>query len=108
MYSGAGKLNILTEVKRVQQVNDKAACEKAGGKWQVKGDTPIVKYGCNMPTSDAGKVCSDRSDCQTICLAPTGTRMGSKATGKCWGWTFFMQNCNPQVGKGIVLPGSCE
>ena len=42
-------------------------CEKLGGKWDYIGlDT---EKECNLPTSDIGNVCYDRSDCEGECIA---------------------------------------
>ena len=46
---------------------DPAACEAQGGKWSRIGLAP--RESCNLPTSDAGQVCSDSSQCESTCLA---------------------------------------
>jgi hypothetical protein len=54
---------------------------------QVKGGRPkMVLYyveSCVWPTSDAGKTCRDRSDCQGFCEAPFGTEVNARAVGQC-------------------------
>ncbi len=47
---------------------NKAKCEAKGGLWggtvSGRGRTP----GCNLPTSDAGKPCTNDSQCQGSCV----------------------------------------
>jgi hypothetical protein len=41
------------------------ACLAKGGRWDVLG---INGPGCNLPTTDGGKICQEREDCQSACL----------------------------------------
>jgi len=61
---------------------DKDSCEALGGKWGAIGLFP--EEVCNLPTSDAGKVCSDAVECEGSCLAETATAV----EGKCTPWTI--------------------
>lgn len=45
----------------------KQECEAAGGNWGRWG--LLVEERCNLPTRDAGKSCSDSSQCQSACVA---------------------------------------
>jgi hypothetical protein len=75
---------------------DRAACHARGGS--------IRKVGINMDPAcvvrfrDAGKACSDSSDCEGMCIAPYRNDLdeGSPSTGRCqaddymdgsWCWT---------------------
>jgi hypothetical protein len=53
----------------------------------AKGGHPeMVLYyveSCVWPTSDAGRVCRDRSDSQGFCEAPFGTEVNARAVGQC-------------------------
>ena len=99
---GRVNLNILTEVKKVQQVSDKTACEKTGGKWQKRGSEPASVYSCIMPAKDAGKACTDSSQCQSLkCIPPNTAVSGSRTTGKCYGWEYYV-GCTPVVEKGVA------
>ena len=51
------------------QNTTKAACEAAGGQIVVGLAGPT----CAKPTKDAGKACSDSSQCEGFCLAQTKT-----------------------------------
>lgn len=46
---------------------DKVNCEKIGGVWKKMGPRPVEE--CNIPTKDAGKVCSGSKQCEGVCLA---------------------------------------
>lgn len=41
------------------------ACLTKGGRWDVLG---INGPGCNLPTTDGGKICQKSEDCQSACL----------------------------------------
>lgn len=55
----------FTETKAVVPV-DKVFCEARGGKWEQRGFVGVLK--CNLPTSDAGKECTDSSQCESVCI----------------------------------------
>lgn len=81
--------------------NDKQSCENIGGKWGSVGDvSPNTPPYCNMPTNDAGKSCTDSSQCQSFCQAPTGTKRGTPATGACYGWE--KKDCAFSVEDGMA------
>lgn len=46
---------------------DREGCEKIGGVWTRPGPRPTEE--CNIPTKDAGKICSKSSQCEGVCLA---------------------------------------
>jgi hypothetical protein len=70
-----------------------------GGYWKIRDV-------CIYPTTDAGKVCNDSSECESFCLAPGGTKGGQKATGKCFEATDA--NCIKEIKKGIVQEQWCK
>lgn len=59
-------------------------CSARGGNWTMLGipypDKPKV---CDLKAADAGKVCSDSSECQGACVAPDGVADGIEVTGTC-------------------------
>jgi len=46
---------------------DKESCEAQSGVWKKIGPRPFEE--CNLPTKDAGKICSGSNECEGICLA---------------------------------------
>ncbi|MBI5032993.1 MAG: hypothetical protein HZB51_20925 [Chloroflexi bacterium] len=87
---------------------DKAICEAQGGKWGKIGLSPTEQ--CNLPTPDAGKVCSDSSDCAGMCIANLSQtdydrvwkdKTVIQTNGKCTPWRITV-GCVPQVTNGKV------
>jgi len=56
-----------TDTKTKAQV----ACEKKGGTWDVAGKSGAKT--CFKRTRDAGKQCRKQSNCESVCLARSGT-----------------------------------
>lgn len=50
---------------------EQTLCERTGGQWSVAGISGA--FSCVKPTRDGGKVCSQKGDCQGMCLARSGT-----------------------------------
>jgi hypothetical protein len=42
-------------------------CLQKGGVWKKPGPRPTEE--CNLPTKDAGKICSGSNECEGVCLA---------------------------------------
>lgn len=76
------------------------ACEAQGGMWVRVGLSPQEL--CNLPTSDAGKECSDHSECEGVCLAE---QTGEGVKGKCSEWKMIA-GCHQVVEGGEVF-GVC-
>ncbi|NIM93913.1 MAG: hypothetical protein GTO18_09415 [Anaerolineales bacterium] len=53
-------------------------CLDQGGVWMVLG---MAGEGCNLPTEDGGKACSDWSDCESVCLADDPNLFYKDSTG---------------------------
>lgn len=87
---------------------DKVTCEAQGGRWGRIGLSPVEQ--CNLPTPDAGKVCSDSSDCTGMCIADLSKadydrvwrdKAVIQTSGKCAPWRITV-GCVPQVTNGKV------
>ena len=59
--------------------NDKE-CAARGGHMQ---SITFSSQGCVFPSKDNGKICSDSSECEGSCDAPSGSPAGWEGTGKC-------------------------
>ena len=64
----------------------KTSCESQGGKRSINGNG---LESCFIPTKDAGKVCTDKKECEGYCLAEketdtAGTCSGSKTFSGCY------------------------
>ncbi|MBL7206156.1 MAG: hypothetical protein ISS36_00985 [Candidatus Aenigmarchaeota archaeon] len=90
----------------------KIACEAKGGRWGRIGldATPS----CNYPASDAGKECSDSSECQGRCVADLSDEDYDKAqegeiiytNGNCTSKRTVV-GCNAFVEDGMVYGILC-
>ena len=77
------------------------ACGSAGGDWGLFGLYRIPQ--CNLPTPDAGNVCTDSVECISACVfeTPGGT------SGTCFAWTIVRGNCLNFVEDGKVKGTIC-
>ena len=87
---------------------DQASCESVGGIWGVFDLTDTER--CILPTSDAGKICTDSSQCEGPCIANITqeqysalieTQVPISATGYCSSW-MTSAGCNAYVEDGMV------
>jgi hypothetical protein len=84
---------------------DQANCEAKGGTWKKIGLSPREE--CNLPTTDAGKVCDGSHQCEGICIAELSRddlRKGMsgkmfKTNGKCSAWIKNV-GCQAYVYRG--------
>ena len=93
----------LSELAR--SLKSESSCKAKGGQWQRVG--MLQTFVCVLPTSDAGKSCTDGSQCQMSCLAkdPSLTP-GSKATGQCSKSTNIF-GCKTRVKDGKIEGTLC-
>ena len=86
---------------------DKESCEAQGGIWGKVGLSS--EEVCNLPTSDAGKECSDSDECEGSCIAELSEEDWDKAEqgivvytkGKCTAWKITV-GCSAFVENGKV------
>ena len=84
---------------------DQESCEAKGGTWKKIGISPREE--CNLPTTDAGKVCDGSHQCEGVCLAElskddmqAGMRGKMfKTDGKCSAWIKNV-GCRAYVYRG--------
>lgn len=82
------------------------ACEEQGGKWSRAGQSH--DHQCNLPTMDAGKICSDSKECQSVCITEGSVIAGTAVTGFCYGWSLLEGTCLNQVSGGVAEGENCE
>jgi len=78
-----------------------AECKDRGGHWagDISGRGRLT--GCVLATKDAGKKCTDSSECESVCLS----RTKSLNDGRCYEWNAF-KGCGILVvekGKRTVI-----
>jgi hypothetical protein len=85
---------------------DQGKCKAEGG--SIKG---IGMYGlpaCVIPFPDAGKVCSDRSECHGMCKAKDDAKIGAHpTTGNCQNDPADIFGCINEIKGGEVVAGWC-
>ena len=86
-------------------VIDLEQCRAEGG--AIRGVGMFGSPACVKPFEDAGKVCSDTSECQGLCKAPEASIVGSRSTGTCQKDTHDVYGCYDKVERGIVVGGVC-
>mgnify|MGYP005750485733 CR=1 FL=1 len=79
--------------------NTEASCIAAGGEWEGS-EQVIVGQRCSVPTPDAGKPCSDHSDCSGLCVALDNPKPGSRTQGTCYHSYNIAGPCLTRVSKG--------
>jgi len=85
---------------------DKASCEAAGGKWEPAGLQQIER--CNLPTSDAGKVCRSASECERgVCFTDKIEMRDVETEGRCYGWSLSIGTCLNRVEEGKTTGVLC-
>jgi hypothetical protein len=95
-----------------REITSSSACVAQDGDWTSVVDlypgrelTEADRHDfmCNRRTHDAGKSCTDRiGQCEGLCLAPEGARIGQTVSGKCSAHMIVPDNAL-KVGKGKVL-----
>ena len=107
-YSQQKGQNFHNTKSEIAIPSDKESCESLGGRWEKIGLSQ--EESCNLPTSDAGKICSDSSECQGSCIAELSKEDLDKVSGqndfvytkgKCSRWKITA-GCNAFVKDGKV------
>ncbi|MCD9097102.1 hypothetical protein [Luteimonas fraxinea] len=84
---------------------DQEQCKAEGG--VVRGVGMFGTPACVKPFQDAGKVCSDKSECRGLCMAPESSIVGSRSTGACQKDTHDIYGCYNNIESGAVVAGIC-
>lgn len=84
---------------------DSEQCRSEGG--SVRGVGMFGTPACVKPYPDAGKICSDKSECQGLCKAPERGVVGSRSTGTCQKDTHDIYGCYDMIEAGTVVAGIC-
>ncbi|WP_184414340.1 hypothetical protein [Xanthomonas translucens] len=78
---------------------DAKACAAQGGSLRPLGRRGLLK--CVIPFADAGKACSDKSQCHGDCLAVTLVPAGTAAQGVCQRDVSENYGCRQTVQGGV-------
>lgn len=102
---GVVLLIVVTAGAAAVEPPSREACEAAGGQWGRLGLQPQAR--CNLPAPDAGKPCTDATDCAGACIAPPSAPVDSRAQGTCSPRMLLLGTCLKQVLGGVVTPPLC-
>ena len=99
--------NVLSSARNTLEHDRKIQCENRGGTFGQFFESPPGTPGqCNMPTNDAGKICTDSNQCESVCYDPKYSRTGSQVTGECYSSTIY--DCIAVIKNGTVVDTSCS
>ena len=84
--------------EQARSIKTEPACIAKGGEWRRMGR--IQELSCVLPTSDAGKACTDASQCEVACfVSEPGTEPGAATVGQCNSSTDIF-GCHMHVKDG--------
>ncbi|CAM3614288.1 hypothetical protein [Parendozoicomonas haliclonae] len=89
---------------RAYSIKTQQACEAESGTWRKVGR--LQAFACVLPTADAGKACTDSSECQVGCIVEEHVEPGTKVVGQCMSSTHRF-GCNTMVTNGVVEGTLC-
>lgn len=84
---------------------DQHQCRTEGG--SVRGVGMFGTPACVKPFADAGRACSDKSECEGLCEAADDAVIGSRSAGTCQKDTHDFYGCYNEVKQGLVIGGMC-
>lgn len=79
-------------------------CTTAGGEWKKVG--LAGNLACVLKTKDAGKSCTDSSQCEERCLAGIDQTDTTKVVGQCQA-TNQPFGCFAEIKDGVAEPALC-
>jgi hypothetical protein len=99
------------ECPRPDPVGQKAKeeeCRAAGGEWGKFGAIAHLCgiYSCVPRTSDGGKPCRNRAECEYLCVHRRGAALGAEVAGECAA-VRSAYGCTTQVDGGRVVGTVC-
>ena len=92
----------------VAQKAQEEECRAAGGEWGKFGAIAHLCgiYSCVPRTSDGGKPCRNRAECEYLCVHRRGAALGAEVTGECAA-VRSAYGCTTQVDGGRVVGTVC-
>ena len=91
-----------------EQREQELACRAVDGEWSRFGvrDHLCGIYSCAERTKDGGKPCTNRSDCEHLCVTDAPPKIGAEAPGRCTAVrTSF--GCFTHVDGGRIVGRVC-
>lgn len=95
----------LSLSQQAESLKTSASCKAKGGSWEKIGKPQ--REGCILPTSDAGKNCTDSKQCQVACItSKENIQPGTQVTGQCHDSTYQF-GCRTYVADGKAEATLC-
>ena len=95
----------LSLKQRADSLKSEQACVAQQGEWRKVGKRQ--RFACILPASDAGKACTDSSQCEVACVSPSlSAQPAGEVTGQCQATTHRF-GCRAFVENGKVGPALC-
>ena len=91
-------------IEQASSLKTEAACKAEQGEWRKVGR--LQRFACVLTAADAGKSCTDGSQCQVACLVEGDVTPGTEATGQCQATTNQF-GCRAFVTNGKAEPALC-
>lgn len=107
--AGAAHAQSCPPVDREKQEAAERECRAAGGEWSRFGvvDALCGIHSCAPRTSDGGKACRNRADCEHLCVTEAPPKIGAEVEGKCTAVkTSF--GCFTHVDGGRIVGRVCN
>lgn len=100
-------IKTIIHTTSTQDLTTETGCLAAGGTWGAAGLFGTLS--CNVPTKDAGKVCTDNSQCEAGCVyigleKAEADNVGQQGTCKAYTSPF---GCWSYITNGVIKPGIC-
>ena len=108
LLTGTAHAQNCPPVDPAEQKAREQQCRAAGGEWSRFGVHAHLcnLYSCAERTKDAGKPCSNRADCEHLCVTQAAPKIGAPAKGECTAVkTVF--GCFTHVDGGKIVGRVC-
>jgi hypothetical protein len=108
LAAGVAQAQNCPTIDAAEQRAKEEQCRAAGGEWARFGVHAHLCniYSCAARTSDAGKPCRNRLECEHLCVTGDPPRIGAEAAGRCTAVkTTF--GCFTHVDDGRIVGRVC-
>ena len=105
---GSAQAQNCPQIDVKAQKEQEVQCDAVGGMWSRFGvrDHLCGIYSCAERTKDGGKPCTNRSDCEHLCVTDAPPKIGAEAPGRCTAVkTSF--GCFTHVDGGRIVGRVC-
>ena len=107
-FTGLAQAQDCPRIDLEAKKEEEKKCKAIGGLWQRHGiaDHLCGVYSCAPPTSDGGKRCTNRADCDYLCITKRNFPLGTPVVGEC-APIFTQFGCFNYVDGGKMVGRVC-